>query len=1040
LAFELPLRNSLALTNLIHDIYDPASPRFRKYLTPEEFTEMFGPTKEDYHALVAFVERNGLKVVGTHPNRLLLDVEGSVTSIENAIHVRMRTYQHPTEARQFYAPEAEPRMDITIPLLGISGLNNYSLPRPRIVSRTLIEVPNSNPLGGSGPGGTFMGMDFRNAYVPDTTLTGHGQSVGLLEFDGYTAKDILDYESSNGLTSVTLSNVLIDGFSGNPSGTGGEVEVALDIEVAIAMAPGLAKVIIYEAPNPSPFIDILNRMATDNQAKQLSCSWYIPNGGPNPAADQIWLQMAAQGQSFFNASGDNDAYTGLIDFPGDSPYITQVGGTTLATTGPGGGWVSETVWNWGGGIGSGGGISTSYSIPSWQTNISMTPSQGSTTKRNTPDVALTADKVYVKANGRNYNVGGTSCAAPLWAGLTALMNEQALASGRTPVGFINPAVYSIPNYSGSFHDITTGNNTSPQSPNKFFAVAGYDLCTGWGTPAGQALIDAVATPDALLIQPDHGFASFGKMGGPFDITTESFALTNAGTAPLQWTLVASPWLQASSYSGTIPPAALPTALTISLNSTASNLVAGNYTADVWFTNLTSGFRQSRRFTLQVVPSNMPPTIVTQPKDVSVFLAATAYFSVNATGTPPLRFHWTFEGFDIPDATNNNLTISNVQTNQAGNYAVEVSNDLGTILSSNAVLTVVGSGVGILLDVDFQGWLGVTTNNMSAKMGFAAIGQTSSDYWNFYQTLENNPSGAVPNLILADGTVTTAGLTVQNGPGSWGTGSPDAMYHEYIYPWGGDMVITFTNLPPGVYEVLPYGSVGNYDLSVGSVQYGNQQCYDSNPGGVPVWTQGVQYVVYTNVQVQAGQSLVLTVHSSGSGSLAGMQLAKAGIAGIAPVITQQPTNQTVSVGSAATFSVTATGSTPLSYRWQKNGISLSDGGNIWGSTTTSLTISNAQSGDAANYSVVVSNSISSVASSNAVLTVFQLGQMTWRFNNGAFEIHFYGKSGDTYYMEGSPDLLHWFLIGPAAETSNGNFVFSDAYWNLRNTFFYRIWQP
>ena len=88
-------------------------------------------------------------------------------------------------------------------------------------------------------------------------------------------------------------------------------------------------------------------MATDNLAKQLSCSWYIPDGTADAVADGIFQQMAAQGQSFFSASGDADAFTGLIDFPGDTPYITQVGGTTLTTSGPGGSWVSETVWNWG---------------------------------------------------------------------------------------------------------------------------------------------------------------------------------------------------------------------------------------------------------------------------------------------------------------------------------------------------------------------------------------------------------------------------------------------------------------------------------------------------------------------------------------------------------------------------------------------------------------------------------------------------------------------------------------------------------------------
>jgi subtilase family serine protease len=481
LAIGLPLRNQAALSNLLRQIYDPASPNYHHYLTPEQFTERFGPTEADYQAVIAFAGANGLQITGTHPNRVLLDVSGSVTDVERALHVTMQAFRHPTENRTFYAPDTEPSLDLGVPVLHISGLDNYSLPHPRLVAKPLVEGQNASPSSGSGPNGNYMGGDFRAAYVPDTTLTGSGQIVGLLQFDGYTASDITYYESLAGLPNVTLQNVLLDGFSGTPTGSGGEVEVSLDIEMAISMATNLSKVIVYEAGPYGNWHDILNRMATDNLAKQLSCSWYSPGAGSDAVADVIFQQMAAQGQSFFNASGDDDAWTGLIPFPGDTPYITQVGGTTLTTSGPGGSWSSETVWNWGGGIGSGGGISTQYPIPAWQTNISMTANQGSTTKRNTPDVALTADTVYVRADGRNYSVGGTSCAAPLWAGFAALVNQQATAASRPAIGFINPAVDAIgtgANYTSVFHDITTGNNTWSGSPTKFYAVGGYDLCTG----------------------------------------------------------------------------------------------------------------------------------------------------------------------------------------------------------------------------------------------------------------------------------------------------------------------------------------------------------------------------------------------------------------------------------------------------------------------------------------------------------------------------------------------------------------------------------
>ena len=644
LAIGLPLRNQEALTNLLRQIYDPASPRYRHYLTPEQFTEQFGPTEKDYRAVIAFAKANGLTVTSQHPNRMLVDVNGSVADIESALHVTMRFYQHPTEQRMFHASDTEPSLDLTVPVLSISGLNDYSLPKPRLVATPLTDAQNVSPNTGSGPSGSYMGNDFRAAYVPDTSLNGSGQIVGLLQFDGYTASDITYYETQAGLPNITLSNVLIDGASGNPSGGGGEVEVSLDIEMAISMATNLSEVIVYMAPNPSPFVDILNRMANDNVAKQLSCSWYVPNGVAEPAADQIFQQMAAQGQSFFSASGDYDAFTGLIPFPGDTPYITQVEGTTLTTTGAGGSWVSETVWNRNNGVGSGGGISTQYPIPSWQTNISMTGNQGSTTMRNVPDVALTAESVYVRADGLNYTAGGTSCAAPLWAGFTALVNQQAVASGQSTVGFINPMVDAIgsgANYTSAFHDITTGNNTSGSSPTKFYAVTGYNLCTGWGTPAGQNLINALANPEALVITPATGFTSTGGVGGPYTVTSKSLTLTNAGTNSLTWTLAnTSVWLNASSSGGTLTSGGPTATVTVSLNTAASNLLMGTYSATLWFTNLNSGVGQSRQFTLTVIS---PPTITTQPADQAVLEGAAAMFTVGATGGLPLYYQWQDNG-------------------------------------------------------------------------------------------------------------------------------------------------------------------------------------------------------------------------------------------------------------------------------------------------------------------------------------------------------------------------------------------------------------
>jgi uncharacterized repeat protein (TIGR01451 family) len=511
LAIGLPLHNREGLTNLLQQMYDPASPGYHQYLSPAEFAARFGPTAADYQAVLNFAATNGLQVTGTYSNQMLLDVHGKVSDIQRAFHVKLRKYHHPKENRDFYAPDVDPSVDSSLPVQDISGLSNYGRPTPRYK----IAGKSAKPAAGSGPGGSYLGNDFRNAYVPGASLNGANQTIALVQFDGYFASDIVQYETLAGRTNVPLQNVLLDGFNGSPTGDGGEVEVSLDIEMCISMAPALAKVVLYEG-NPFNFVpnDVLNRIAADNSARQISCSWGW-SGGPSATTDQIFQQMALQGQTFYDAVGDSDAFTAgagsvngvdnpfIDNAPSDNPYITQVGGTTLTVTGTNGAYSSETVWNWDiefgtnyDGEGSSGGISSFYTIPYWQTNINMSLSRGSSSFRNIPDVAMTADNVLVIADGgEEILVGGTSCASPLWAGFTALANQQAAINGHVPLGFINPALYAIAasptNYANCFRDITTGNNTWSASTNLFYATNGFDLCTGLGSPNGNNLINVL---------------------------------------------------------------------------------------------------------------------------------------------------------------------------------------------------------------------------------------------------------------------------------------------------------------------------------------------------------------------------------------------------------------------------------------------------------------------------------------------------------------------------------------------------------------------
>jgi xanthomonalisin len=439
-------------------------------------------------------------VTVTPSNRRLVAVEGSVEKINRAFQVQMSNYRHPSENRTFYSADREPKpVGLSVHLLQITGMSNYVLPRPMLKRASPFSTPAK--ATGSGPSGQFLPSDMRAAYYGKGPLTGAGQTIGILSFDGYLASDVQLYYSKTGMASkVPIRNVLVGGFDGACTTIGStstssdcdDGEQVLDIVNAIGMAPGIKQILFYEGSRDTL---ILNQMATDNIAKVLSSSW---GWNPEDAAsdDPIFAEFAAQGQTFVSASGDSGEFnSSTYFFPGVDPYVLEVGGTNLTTKGPGGVWVSETAWPQ-----SGGGFFNSTPIPSWQKfpGVINSANLGSTSLRNSPDVAAEAnfDNPTVVNGKLMTGFGGTSFAAPRWAGFLALVNQQSVANGRSTVGFISPALYNLgASASGDsvFHDITSGSNPpSVGDGGGFSAVAGYDLVTGWGSPAGVALINQLA--------------------------------------------------------------------------------------------------------------------------------------------------------------------------------------------------------------------------------------------------------------------------------------------------------------------------------------------------------------------------------------------------------------------------------------------------------------------------------------------------------------------------------------------------------------------
>jgi subtilase family serine protease len=492
----LALPHQAELKNFIDTLYDPTSPSFHHFLTVEEFTARFGPSQDQYDAVLRFAKENGFKVISEPArNRMLISMTGSVAGIEKAFHVELGLYQHPTENRSFYAPDREPSVDLPFQLWHVDGLENYSIPRPALVKKPAGALPNGahdNATTGSCPQASFCGSDMRAAYYEGTALTGAGQTLGLFELEGTDLADLTTYYTNAHQTlNVPITLQSVNGASTSCLASQGcdDTEQTLDMTQALGMAPNLASLVMYVGNTETP---IFQAMAVANPLNaQLSCSWYWSPADPQ-TLDPIFQEFATQGQNLFDAAGDHDDWqrSGSI-WPSDDAYLVSVGGTDLDTKSAAGPWASETGWS-----DSGGGISPNrIPIPSWQVATAAGCSDCSQTLRNGPDVAANSNfTFYVCADqdGCTANeYGGTSFAAPMWAGYLALANQQNLLNGSsTTLGFIDPALYVIglgSNYTTDFHDITTGNNG-------YADTTGYDLVTGWGSPNGANLINALTQP------------------------------------------------------------------------------------------------------------------------------------------------------------------------------------------------------------------------------------------------------------------------------------------------------------------------------------------------------------------------------------------------------------------------------------------------------------------------------------------------------------------------------------------------------------------
>jgi uncharacterized repeat protein (TIGR01451 family) len=1089
LAIGLPLRNQAELARLIEQLYAPGSPEFHKYLTTDQFTAKFGPTEKDYQAVIAFAKFHGFTILATHSNRMLLDVTAPVAVIEQALRTTLRVFAHPNEARTFYAPDTEPTLDLAVPVLHISGLDNYELPRASMK----VIPPGSQrtpiPAVGTGPNGTFWGKDFRNAYARGVTMDGTGQFLGLLEFDGYYPSDIKSYTTKSKIPAVPLINVALDGFDGTP-GTANS-EVALDIEMANAMAPGLSAIIVYEGVDGN---DILNRMATDNLAKQLSSSWSFP---VDEVTTQILQQMAAQGQSYFNASGDFGAYSTSSWPPADNPYVVCVGGTSLHTSSSGA-WTVESAWRRDRDVSTGGGISTSESIPNWQQGLDVSTNLGSTSMRNNPDVAMVAESVYaIFDNGGAGAVGGTSCSSPLWAGFTAMVNQQGQSFGLPPVGFLNPAFYAIgqgPGYLTNFHDITVGSNTNTNSLTMFFAVPGYDLCTGWGTPIGQNLINTLAPRPNSIFVTNAGVAlvleSCSPTNGaidPGETVTMNLSLQNLGAIPSTNLMAA---LQATN--GIVAPSSPQNygalvgggpAVTLPFSFTADGVCGSNVTATLLLsdggnTNLGSvQFRFSLGAPANVFSESFDSVRVpalpagwasavsgkvtnwvttTSPRDTppnSAFVIETTNAGIAELISPP--FQVTSATAQLVFRQNYNMeTHFDNATNAYDGGVLEIkigNNGFIDILDAGGSFVTNGYSKTILSDTNDptganplngrQVWSGLSGGFVTTIVNLpaAAAGQTIQLKWALATDVGNAGGGVgwnIDSVAVQEGYTCCKAATADLAVYQSVSANPALIGQEVTYSLG-----VFNSGPQAaaqttVADVLPTNATFSAASAGGTFT-----------NGAVTWdlgsldNGGIELLTVTLSPNDAGplSNFVSVASTATEPNPADNQSALVTLvltSGFPASIVEDLADVLVPAGSNASFLVSAAGIPAPTYQWFFNGLALP------GANASSLTLANAELPQAGFYQVVVTNMYGSVTSRVAQLTVvFPPTFDAIGFGTGATKATFslLSIAGLSYRLEFKNNLSdpNWTPIVPDFAGNGGVLLLEDTNPPTLNSRFYRV---
>lgn len=484
----LKLQNKDVLDSYIHELFQPGSPSYHKFLTNQESTANFAPTQRQAQEVADYLTKQGYTNVRISANRLLVTADGTASTARNAFHTEIGHFTR--HGHNGIANMSDIQVPATLTQVDrVLGLQ--TLVRPEIQSRPgpspayTLESTTGNPTAHA-----YYPQEFATVYDAGNTPAATNTTVGIIGWGNMTntVADLNQFESDQNISPVPTEVVTVGGATSDDSD---QKEWAMDAQAIVGISGGVKQLIFYASggtndSTDSSLLQTINQAVSDNTAKVINMSWGLAECLSEPGAfDSPFELGVAQGQTFSASSGDNGSYpcpvNGVqpsngsygdttapsVNYPASSPYVVAIGGTTLNTT-TSDVYTSETTWQ-----NSGGGISGAEPTPVWQ------PSTYS--HRELPDLAFNADWtnspiIYYLTASTNvassgyYMNGGTSLASPLFVGAWARLET----ANNNEMGFAAPLIYA--HASGMpFHDVTTGSN------GYYSAIAGWDNTTGWGS-------------------------------------------------------------------------------------------------------------------------------------------------------------------------------------------------------------------------------------------------------------------------------------------------------------------------------------------------------------------------------------------------------------------------------------------------------------------------------------------------------------------------------------------------------------------------------